>query len=76
MWNMIKSKDKDPEKRKLENKCYDKATDILKKIVTRSCTHKDVDELEGLYDEYFKKYPDEKQELDASRRIGQLRGLI
>lgn len=73
---MQDDKTSDPKKKELHKKITDKAWDISKKAMFRKLTAKDVDELESLYKEYHKKYPDKKQEADDNTRIAKLRSIV
>jgi hypothetical protein len=75
-FSSIKTDDKDRKRQQLEKQIKDKAFDITKKIVTRRCESSDVDDLQNLYNEYFKKYPDKKREMNGRKRISQLRQLL
>lgn len=65
--------EKDKEKNRLLKLAKDKSWDISKKVVRGKVTAQDVDELESLYDEYYDKYPSEKDYEHSKSQIQKLR---
>lgn len=66
----------DRKKQRLEQVIKEKAWDITKKTVSHNLNVKDVDELEKLYKEYFKSYPDVAKEENCRIRIDKLRKIV
>lgn len=71
--SLIKSKD--PEQKKLETKISVQAWKISKAYVSGRLRKKDIDDLENLYKEYFKRYPDAEREQSSRKRIAKLRKI-
>ena len=67
---------KDNDKAVLEKEISNKAWEISGKIISAKVTSKDVDELELLYTKFFKKYPDTIKQLNAKKRINQLKTMV
>ena len=61
--------------KELQLKIRNKVWDIVKKVPLGNMKSKDVNELDRLYKEYFKAYPDVEKENNANKRIKQLRIL-
>lgn len=72
----IKDDTKDVEKRKLHKVIEREAWEISKKMMTHRLKPSDVDRLEGLYKEYYDKYPDADKELKCMKMIVRLRTII
>ena len=61
--------EKDVEKDRLLELTKDKAWDISKKVATGKLKSEDVDEFEHLYEEYYMKYPSQKDYEHAKLQI-------
>lgn len=72
----IKDNTKDKEKKAFHKAIQSEVWNITKKSMMRTLTQKDVDKLEGMYNKYFEKYPDEKARLNSVDRISKLRRII
>lgn len=66
---------KDRLQKQYHNKISAKAKDIALLIVKDKLIVKDVNNLEILYNEYFKKFPDVQGEIRAIQRINKLRSF-
>ena len=75
-FSKIFSGTKDKDKEKLEQQISSKAWDISKKCAIGKMTNKDILELELLYNNYFKKYPNIKQEESSRDRIKKLKTMV
>ena len=72
----IATSNTDREKARLQKLISSQAFTITKRVAIGKCSIDDVNILDDLYKEYFKKYPDKESEINSQRRIMQLRSII
>ena len=72
----IKEDTNDRVKQQLQKQIKSSAWNITKKVAIGQCRTSDIDELENLYKEYFKKFPDTESENNSIKRISQLRQIV
>lgn len=75
-FSKIATSNTDREKGRLQKAISNQAFTITKHVAIGCATTVDVDNLEKLYKEYFKKYPDKDSEANSRKRIVQLRSII
>lgn len=75
-FSKIATSNTDREKGRLQKAISNQALTITKHFAIGICTTVDIDVLDDLYKEYFKKYPNKDSEANSRKRIMQLRGII
>lgn len=75
-FKILKFDTNDREKLRLERLMKDKSWSIVTLVASGKLLKKDVDELQNIYNEYFKKFPDKDKEINCRMRITKLRKII
>ena len=72
-FSKLVSKDRDVVKKNLENKISKQAWSISRKVMIGKLKKSDIDDLELLYEKYYLKFPNLKNENKCKDRINKLR---
>lgn len=76
LFDGLKSDDKNPEKRRLHKLIQSQAWIITKKFVTKRLSMSEVNKLQRMYDDYYKKFPNPEEQMRCNAQIIKLRNII